>query len=105
MPSEVANVCDSGYLGIYKTLNGLGPLLQHPHDNPFATLLGVFMNAVMEIVRERGEQKAIPKMDQLIRLLPDPVDMLRVAQGISADMMRIWDARAFALPAEDLFQE
>ena len=83
----------------------LGPLLQHPHNNPFATLLGLFMNAVMEIVHNRGEQKSLPGMDLLLRLLPDPVDMLKVAQGNSADTMRIWDARTLVLPAEDYFQE
>ena len=63
------------------------------------------MNAVMEIVRKRGERDSLPGVDQLLRLLPHPVDMLRVAQGNSADTMRIWDARTLVFQAEDHFQE
>ncbi|KAK3645816.1 hypothetical protein LTR22_014584 [Elasticomyces elasticus] len=102
---EVANICDSGYLGIYKTLATLSPLLQSPHSNPFATLLGLFMNAVMEIVYRRDERDTLPNMDKLLRLLPAPVDILKVAQGNSADTLRIWDARTFVLEAEQRFQE
>ncbi|KAK4897238.1 hypothetical protein LTR49_028028 [Elasticomyces elasticus] len=44
-------------------------------------------------------------MDKLLRLLPAPVDLPKVAQGNSADTLRIWDARTFVLEAEQRFQE
>ena len=105
MPLKVANICDSGYLGIYKTLAGLGPLLQRPRDNPHASLLGVFMNAVMEMVYKLQEQNALPDIKGLLQYLPDPTNIMHMAKPNSADMLRIWDARTLFLDVERYFRE
>ncbi|KAK5735629.1 hypothetical protein LTR17_007980 [Elasticomyces elasticus] len=56
---EVANIVDRGYLGIINTLHCLGPLLQNPSDNPHATMLTLFMNAVPQMF------SALPQQEQL----------------------------------------
>ncbi|KAL2293460.1 hypothetical protein FJTKL_05361 [Diaporthe vaccinii] len=49
---EVSNIADTGYMGIYWTLNCMIPLLQTPLDNPHATLITLFMNAVDENITD-----------------------------------------------------
>ncbi|KAK1490750.1 hypothetical protein CCUS01_14345 [Colletotrichum cuscutae] len=49
---EVSNISDAGYLGIYRTLDLMIPLLQSPLVNPHATLITLFMNAVDENATE-----------------------------------------------------
>ncbi|KKK20834.1 hypothetical protein ARAM_004716 [Aspergillus rambellii] len=45
---EVSNISDAGWLGIHRTLYLMVPLLETPLDNPHATLITLFMNAVEE---------------------------------------------------------
>ncbi|KAL4922141.1 hypothetical protein BDW62DRAFT_217950 [Aspergillus aurantiobrunneus] len=45
---EVSNISDAHWFGIHRTLNAFVPFLQHPKDNPHATLVTLFMNAIAE---------------------------------------------------------
>lgn len=45
---EVSNISDYGWLGIHRTLFHMIPLLQNKVDNPHATLITLFLNAVEE---------------------------------------------------------
>ncbi|KAI1941378.1 hypothetical protein LOZ66_001894 [Ophidiomyces ophidiicola] len=45
---EISNICDRGYLGVETCLSIFSPLLKPKEDNPHATLLALFMNAVEE---------------------------------------------------------
>lgn len=45
---EVSNISDGGWLGIHRTLFYMIPLLQPVADNPHATLITLFLNAVEE---------------------------------------------------------
>ncbi|KAL5342064.1 hypothetical protein BJX70DRAFT_386470 [Aspergillus crustosus] len=45
---EVSNISDIGWLGIHKTLGCMVPLLQRLSENPHATLITLFMNAVQQ---------------------------------------------------------
>ncbi|KAI1931153.1 hypothetical protein LOZ65_001352 [Ophidiomyces ophidiicola] len=45
---EISNICDRGYLGVETCLSIFSPLLKPKEDNPQATLLALFMNAVEE---------------------------------------------------------
>ncbi|KAK4099828.1 hypothetical protein N658DRAFT_539478 [Parathielavia hyrcaniae] len=47
---EVSNVTDGCNLGLRNTLTSLMPLLQPPQRNPHATLISLFLNAVMDMV-------------------------------------------------------
>ncbi|KAJ5150509.1 uncharacterized protein N7500_010698 [Penicillium coprophilum] len=101
---EVSNICDAGYLGIRATLTALAPLLQPPERNPNATLITLFLNAVMEIAKANGEKDSISNMNLLLEYLPRP-DWLSLAKPQGADMMRLWDSRALAMDVRKHFQK
>lgn len=43
---QTSNICDVGYVGPAQTVQLFGPLLQKPSENPHATLVTPFMNAI-----------------------------------------------------------
>lgn len=80
LTSQVSNIADAGYLGIYKTLNCMIPLLQSPLENPHATLITLFMNAVDENMTEAEERSNMnakgPTMKRILQYLSPPVRQL-----------------------------
>lgn len=69
--TQVANICDNGYLGIHRTLGLMVPLLQAPHINPHATLITLFMNAVEEITTDRDRKASMTLASKrLLKYLP-----------------------------------
>lgn len=53
---QTSNIADGGYLGVQRTASSLGCLLDCPEENPYATLLCLFLNAVDEMEREIDDQ-------------------------------------------------
>lgn len=49
---DVSNISDYGWVGIHRTLAYTIPLLQSTVDNPHATLITLFMNAVDETMTD-----------------------------------------------------
>ena len=47
----------------------------------------------MEMAKGRGNAEGISNMDKVLRYLPIPQDIMRMATGNSADTLRMWDAR------------
>ncbi|CAK4027567.1 Hypothetical predicted protein [Lecanosticta acicola] len=72
---ETSNIADRAYLGTARTVGLLGPLLQKPADNPYATLITSYMNAVEEVCLQDGKtsQTDIAKVFQY---LPRPTDLM-----------------------------
>ncbi|OQE36198.1 hypothetical protein PENCOP_c012G06427 [Penicillium coprophilum] len=101
---EVSNICDASYLGIRATLTALAPLLQPPEMNPNATLITLFLNAVMDIAKANGEKDSMSNMNLLLEYLPRP-DWLSLAKPQGADMMRLWDSRALVMDVRKHFQK
>ncbi|KEZ44969.1 hypothetical protein SAPIO_CDS2349 [Scedosporium apiospermum] len=99
---EVSNIVDGAYLGIEKTLSHLCPLLQAPGSNPHATLICVFLNAVMEAAKGTG-QDDIENFELLFQYLPI-TDPLSLVAPHSPDMLRICDARPLVRDVEKYFQ-
>ncbi|KAI5866987.1 hypothetical protein GGS23DRAFT_299667 [Durotheca rogersii] len=56
---EVSNISDKGYLGTAQTLYYIGRLLKHPSENPHATLVTLFLNAVDEIFDDDEKRKVL----------------------------------------------
>jgi hypothetical protein len=98
----VANICDSGYLGIRNTLRLLSPLLQLPQQNPHATFITTFINAVREVTKtdnpedEAGDVKRITKYLPLQLSFPPSVN--------DPDMLRMWDARDSVADVDKQFE-
>ncbi|TVY46805.1 hypothetical protein LOCC1_G003170, partial [Lachnellula occidentalis] len=96
---EVANICDGAYIGIRNTLSLLSPLLQSPQQNPHATFITLFINAVKEAVKWEHSTNESPNMQFLGKYLPFP----RSLDPNDADTYRIWDARDLALDVDKYF--
>lgn len=68
----MSNISDDCYLGIARTLDLCRPLLQKHSDNSHATIITLFMNAVVEAVQStppsRGESISI--LQRVARYLP-----------------------------------
>lgn len=97
---EVSNVADLCFLGLEKTLRSFGPLLKHPAVNPHATLITMFMTAVLQARYHRGrpwaEQQFSAQWEQIISWMPLPVGTFLPKdhpQYIQRDWARelIWD--------------
>ncbi|GFF81194.1 hypothetical protein IFM60648_05945 [Aspergillus lentulus] len=71
---EVSNISDSGWLGIHTTLSLMVPLLQTPQENPHATLITLFMNAVEETLTDQDRMLDLtthsPTTKRLLKYLP-----------------------------------
>ncbi|EQL01827.1 MYND finger family protein [Ophiocordyceps sinensis CO18] len=68
---EASNLADNCWLGIVRTLALMVPLLQVPLDNPHATLITLFMNAVMEATTMQDNFDRIgPTTKPLVKYLP-----------------------------------
>jgi hypothetical protein len=67
---EVSNISDQGWLGIHRTLFYMIPLLQNPIENPHATLITLFMNAVEETMTDEDKIRDMtPRSTSSRRLL------------------------------------
>ncbi|KAF2470499.1 uncharacterized protein BDR25DRAFT_325695 [Lindgomyces ingoldianus] len=56
---ELANICDRGYIGPENTLLTFSPLLKPKNQNPKATMLMLFLNAVQEGERLSGGPSSV----------------------------------------------
>ncbi|KAI3049468.1 hypothetical protein CBS147353_11672 [Aspergillus niger] len=99
---EVSNITDAGYLGTRETLRLLSPLLQPPHENPHATIISTYLNAIMEMVNQGDENDRMPDIDLLMKYLPD-IDLLSLLEPESADSLKFWDARTIVLDRQKFF--
>jgi hypothetical protein len=80
----------------------LAPSLQEPQSNPSATLVTLFLNAVTEVAHRRGEKNAVPRLNLLMEYLTAP-PISSLLSPNSADSLRLWDARSFALDVDGYF--
>lgn len=62
----MSNICDGGYIGTEATVSLLGPLLQNTAENPYATLLLLYMNAVKETNMEDPASEEQVVMDVML---------------------------------------
>lgn len=56
---DVSNISDMGWLGIHRTLDLMIPLLQTPAQNPHATMITLFMNAVEETLTDEDRMQGL----------------------------------------------
>jgi hypothetical protein len=58
---DVSNISDYGWLGIHQTLLYMVPLLKPPLENPHATLITLFMNAVEETLTDEDRLRDLAR--------------------------------------------
>ncbi|KAK0323254.1 hypothetical protein LTR82_005614 [Friedmanniomyces endolithicus] len=98
---EVSNIVDVAYLGIGRTLDLLGTLLQPQSVNPHATMLTLFMNAVMDTVWKMQEHKQITiaetelAMQYMSMLTPKQMLSSNIGMLIHGHMVAMRDAEKY----------
>ncbi|KAF4339369.1 hypothetical protein FBEOM_6783 [Fusarium beomiforme] len=98
---EVSNASDAAYLGIPRTIILMAPLLRPPTENPRATLITLFMNAITEhkIIEDdfADLRTPSPTMERLFKYLPvtrlplSDHDSLTTKQTFGIDLVRNYD--------------
>ncbi|GFG26617.1 monoterpene epsilon-lactone hydrolase [Aspergillus udagawae] len=98
---EVSNISDAGWLGIHHTLRLMVPLLQTPLDNPHATLVTLFMNAVDETLTDEDRIQDLtahsPTTKRLFKYLPpkgrptSPYDPELIKFNLGRDLVKPYD--------------
>ena len=99
----MSNITDAGYLGTRETLRLLSPLLQAPHENPDATIISAYLNAIMEMVNQGDSRDQTPNMGLLTDFLPD-IDLFSLLRPESAQILKFWDARTIVLDRHKFFE-
>ncbi|KAF7928559.1 uncharacterized protein EAE98_005615 [Botrytis deweyae] len=98
---EVSNIGDRGYIGPQKLLMTFAPYLKRKSQNPHATLLALFLNAVHESRTENDYIESIATDSaKLHRYMTIQRDML---QPYNADFLRYNDARSKFQDVDELF--
>lgn len=104
---QVSNIADGGYLGPIKTLATFSTLLKQPSQNPHATLITLFLNAIDEVSTSADRlANIIPETNRLQRYLP--LNMQPVSQKhnhlYGAEFLAFSDARIMMGDFDKLFQ-
>ena len=103
-PWQVSNISDAAYLGPTRTLAILTPLLRSPAENPKATIITLFMNAIDETLTDDDRMRDMTtnsaSTKRLMQLIP--------RRGVSLSeydptLMKFIQGRALLTDFEDIF--
>lgn len=101
---QVSNIADRGYLGPETTLATFGPLLKRNPDNPNATIVALFLNAVHEVYSQHGYlSPRRSDMARLVSYIPMTRDMVQDSSRSNADSVRLLSAQLHFRDFDDLF--
>jgi hypothetical protein len=104
---QVSNIADSGYLGPVKTLETFSPLLKQPSQNPHATLITLFLNAVDEVSTPADRfANIVSETEKLKRYMPLNQQLLsqRHKYMYHSEVLAFSDARIMVRNFDSLFQ-
>jgi hypothetical protein len=99
---DVSNISDYGWLGIHRTLLYMVPLLKPRLENPHATLITLFMNAVEETLTDKDRLRDLTPQSasslKLVRYLPPDrrptsrYDPVIIKVNMARDLVMDYDA-------------
>ncbi|KAK5687370.1 hypothetical protein LTS10_001508 [Elasticomyces elasticus] len=91
---ETSNIADDGYLGATQTLLYVTSLLKSPAENPHATVLLLFMNAVEDTISEEEQLKIMPaEVKRVLKFMPlDMQDSAATARYGKENVLRSYAA-------------
>jgi hypothetical protein len=103
---QVSNITDRGYLGPARTLSVFGPLLKPRSQNPKATLLALFLNAVHEVETYEPSFSASfePGINRIKNYLPVTREMLANRNCYNADSIRLHAALPIFADYDTMFR-
>jgi hypothetical protein len=101
---QLSNIADRGYLGPEKTLATFGPLLKRNTQNPNATLVALFLNAVHEVFSHLDSIGSISSdMDRMRPYMSVTREMIQHSNASNADMLKFMNARPMFRDFDELF--
>ena len=101
---QVSNITDRGYLGPKITLATFGPLLKRKTENPNATIVALFLNAIHEVYSHHEFLKsALSTMERLRSYIPMTRDMLQASSRPNAAFVRFLSAEVLFRDFDGLF--
>ena len=101
---QLSNITDRGYLGPGVTLAAFGPLLKRKTENPSATMVALFLNAVHEVYSPLDYQSSIRSdMERLRSYIPISRDMVQGRNRYNADSIRFMCAQGLLWDFDELF--
>jgi hypothetical protein len=89
-------------VGTRQVLSLYAPLLQPIAQNPHATIITCYLNAVMEIAKMTNIADTMPDADFLARYLPRSSNIVRLMRQ-GADFYKVWDSRTLAVDVDYYF--
>lgn len=103
--SQLSNIADRGYLGPEATLTTFGPLLKRSAENPNATLVTLFLNAVHEVYSPLDRLDSIgAATDRLRKYLPLTREMFQQSNSSDPDLLRFIEAQTMFRDFDELFK-
>lgn len=94
---KVSNICDVAYLGTPRTICSLSPLLEKRSINPHATIITLFMSAVLEV------KKMLEATDPTFRSTYEREGTLRLFQHPTMIWLFQWPALGATVGFEALY--
>jgi flagellar biosynthesis regulator FlaF len=92
-------------MGPYKTLTTFSPLLKRKSQNPHATLLALFLNAMHETkLSDPGLCSMESEMKQLTRYMKPTIALLQKTKYITAEQVKHTEALAIFTNYDALFK-
>ena len=101
---QVSNITDRGYLGPEATLAAFGPLLKRKNENPSATIVALFLNAVHEVYSPLDHLSSIRSvMERLRSYIPTTRAMVQGGSKSSPDFIKFMSAEILFRDFDELF--
>ena len=102
---QLSNIADCGYLGPEVTLTTFGPLLKRSAENPNATLVTLFLNAVHEVYSPLNDLGSMgPATDRLRKYLPLTREMFQQNNSSNPDLLKFIEAQIMFRDFDELFE-
>ena len=102
---QLSNITDRGYLGPEATLAAFGPLLKRKTENPSATIVALFLNAVHEVSSPADHLSSIlPIMQRLRSYMTITRDTVQGRNRSNPDFIRFMSAEILFRDFDDLFR-
>ncbi|KAL9129400.1 MAG: hypothetical protein Q9217_002131 [Psora testacea] len=101
---ELSNITDRGYLGPGATLAAFGPLLKRKTENPSATIVALFLNAVHEVYAPQDYRSSMRSdMERLQSYIPITRDMMQEGGMSNTECIRLMSAQVLVRDFDELF--
>ena len=101
---QLSNITDRAYLGPTATLFTFGPLLKRKAENPNATIVALFLNAVHEVFNPQDyRSSARSAMDRLRSYIPVTRDMVQDGSMSNPGFIKLMSAQGLLWDFDELF--